>query len=182
MPRLLHALILLAACSGDRAAEKEAEEALGFDWEGGEFDFTTWQVEDACLDGAMEALFMPDGPSVPQEFEYPVYIPSYSELPISYDIDLREPFVGMPVTIEDAGEGWMQARGSIREEVALGAAAYGDCVVTMTVDIDLLPVGPDSAECEARVAVSDARGDDGRCPVYESDPCLVTLAITAARR
>ncbi len=182
MSRVLPTLLLLAACGGGDAADKEAEQALGFEWEGGEFDFTTWQVHDACLDGAMEALFMPGGPSVPQDFEYPVYIPSYSELPLSYDIDLREPFVGMPVTIEDVGEGWMEARGSVMEEVALGAAAYGDCVVTMTVDIDLLPVDANNAECEARVAVSDARGEDGRCPVYESDPCLVTLAITAARR
>jgi hypothetical protein len=170
-------LILAIGCGGT-----EAEKSLGFSWSSGDFDFTTLAADDACHDGALEVLFMPEGPESPHDFEYPIYLPAFDELPTSYDIDLREPFVGMPVTVEAGEETGMLSASGVMEAVALGAVAYGDCVVTMNADIDMTPTSADTAEGEARIAISDARGEDGRCPVYEADPCMVRLTLTASRR
>jgi len=172
-------LPLLLACGGtDKDTGAEADQP----WHDGEFDFYTQSVEDGCLEGALEALFMPDGPEVPHEFEYPIYLPGYDQLPYTSTVDLRAPFVEMPVTIEDGGDGDLAMRGSVMESVALGAASYGDCVVTMTVDADLSPVTADEVEGSASIAISDARGDDGRCPVFSSNDCQVHLTLTALRR
>ena len=168
-------LLLTLGC-----AKTDEEKSLGFTWTGGDFDFTTTAADDSCLDGALEALFMPGGPETPQQFEYPVYLPSFDEVPLSYEIDLREPFVSMPVTVDANGEGILSASGVI-DPVLLGEVAYGDCVVTMTAEIDMVPSSQNSAEGEGRIAISDPRGDDGRCPVYDADPCMVALDLIADR-
>ena len=169
-------MLLVIGCG-----KTDEESALGFSWQGGDFDFTTTATDDACLDGALEALFMPGGPESPQEFEYSIYLPAYDELPIDYDIDLRAPFVGMPVTVTGSTDGLLSANG-VMDEVALGVVSYGDCVVTMTATIDMTPTDSDTAEGYAIVAMSNPRGDDGRCPVYDADPCEVTLTLTANRQ
>jgi len=168
-------IFLLLGCG-----KTDAEKSLSFSWTGGDFDFTTTAADDSCLDGALEALFMPSGPETPQQFEYPIYLPDFDELPISYEIDLREPFVSMPVTVDADGSAMLSASGVI-DEVELGEQSYGDCVVTMTAEIDMTPSSEDSAEGEGRIAISDPRGDDDRCPIYDADPCLVSLTLTAER-
>ena len=169
-------LLMLAAGCG----KTDAENTPDFSWTGGDFDFTTTAADDACLDGALEALFMPDGPETPQEFEYTTYLPSLDEVPLSYDIDLRAPFVGMPVTVDTGEDGVLTAAG-VNDSVALGVVADGDCEVTMTAEINMLPTSADTAEGAAQIAISDPRGEDGRCPVYDADPCLIRLTLTAEK-
>ncbi|MFZ5476459.1 MAG: hypothetical protein ACOZNI_06740 [Myxococcota bacterium] len=164
----------LLACS-------EPTVSKGFDFEGGDFQFYTVIARDECLGGALEAIFMPEGPDERHPFECPIHIPSADELPSSYDIDLRDPFVGMPVTVEDAGDGTFAVRGSVMEEVVLDRPKYGDCAVTMVVDADLAPQEADFVTGEARIEVSDPRGEDELCPVFGGDPCTVTLALEAER-
>ena len=92
---------LLLSCS-----EKEIDTASPLDeFYGTDHQITTVAVEDDCFDGAMALLFMPQGEDVPQEFQYPVYIPTIDELPKTYEISLREPFVGMQITASDGGQG-----------------------------------------------------------------------------
>jgi hypothetical protein len=175
--RFLLPILIFCACGGD-AGDAAFDLA---DWTGGDFQFYTVQVDDQCLDGALEALFMPEGPTNRHAFEDPIYLPGYEELPLSYDISLRDPFVGMPVTVTEGDGGMLEVRGSVMESVELGQVAYGDCVVTMSVDADLLPVAADQADGNATVSITDARGDDGRCPVFAVDPCAVALVIEAER-
>lgn len=169
MPWLLPVLL---ACSPDALGP----EAIA----SGDYQFYTHAVADACLDGALEALFMPEGRDTAHPFEYPIYVPATEETPLSYDIDLRAPFLGMPVSVEATTEG-LAIRGSVMDAVLLDEARYGDCVARMQVDVDLWPTAPDSLGGEARIAVSDLRGDEGRCPVLEEDPCEVRLDLTAER-
>ena len=176
----LAAVLLLTSGCG-KGADGGTPEDLGFAWEGGDFQFTTWAATDACLDGAMEALFMPEGPESPWDFEFPLRLPAYDELPASYDVDFRDPFVGMPVTVDAAADGTFQVRGAVMDAVEMGRAAYGYCVVTMAVDADMLPTSADTAEGEARISVSAPRGEDERCPAFASDPCTVTLLLEATR-
>jgi hypothetical protein len=149
--------------------------------EAGEYDFRTEAAVDECLGGALEALFMPEGPETPHAFAYPIYIPGQDELPATYDIDLRAPFIGMPVTVEDAGQGALAVRGAVMESVLLDEVRYGDCAATMTVDIDLYPLTSTTLDGQARLEVSDARGAEELCPVFAADPCQVTLAVAAER-
>ena len=143
----------------------------------GDYQFATVDMEDACLDGALEALFMPQGRTVAQEFEFPVYVPSLAELPTSYEISLREPFVGMPVTVTRSGETGLALTGEM-ESVQLDESLYGDCVVTMTVEAELVPVTKKTGDMTALVDISNARSQaDDRCPPLDADPCQVTLWI-----
>lgn len=145
---------------------------------GGDYQFATVAVEDACLDGALDALFMPGGSGVEQAFEFPIFVPSPDQTPMSYAIDLRAPFLGMPVEVTTTEEG-LAVRGGEMPAVLLGEAAYGDCVATMRADVDLWPAGAGMLGGEARLSVSSPRGDEGRCPVFAADPCQVTLQVRA---
>jgi len=174
-------LPFLMACNGsEKDTASGPPDALV--WRGGNFDFSTVSADDGCLGGALGVLFTPEGRDEPSPFEYPIYLPDTEELPYSANIDLRDPFIEMPVTIEDGSDGDLQMRGAVMEEVALGSASYGDCVVTMTVDADLHPVTDDEVEGTAQIAISDPRGEDDRCPVFTSEDCTVRLELTAVRR
>ena len=151
------------------------------DFAGGDFDFLTTGVEDGCLDGALEALFMPDGPGVPNAWSYPVHLPAFEDMPESYPIDLREPFVGIQVTVEDAGDNRMAVANAVMESGLLGQAQYGDCVVTMTCDVDLEVVTSTRVEGSVAISISDPRGDDDRCPVFDQLPCTMTLTVEAEK-
>jgi hypothetical protein len=144
----------------------------------GDYQFYTLAVDDACLDGAMEALFMPEGRDVRHPFEYLIYVPSPELTPVDYAVDFREPFVGMPVTVTATDDG-LAVRGSVMDAVRLNQGQYGDCDVTMTVDADLAPHDEGVLTGIATIAVSDPRGSEGRCPVLDADPCDVALTIEA---
>lgn len=173
-PRPIFTLLALVGCEPNSGAVAE--------FSGGEFDFFTENAKDECLGGAMEAIFMPEGVETPHEFQYPVYIAGYDELPLEYDVDFRDPFVGMPVRVEDGGEGVLAIRGSVMESVVLDQVKYGDCTVTMTVDADLVPMDADLVEGTAAIAISNPRGEDELCPVFDGDPCSVGLSLRATRR
>ena len=169
--------LFIMACGGKAANDDEAS----FTWSGGDFQFQTTDVDDQCLGGALEAMFMPEGPATPQDFEYLIYLPGYDELPMSYSVDLREPFVEMPVTVDSDDNRILKIRGSVMESVELGTATYGDCVVTMTVDLNLRPLASDEVEGKALITISDPRGEDGLCPIFDESPCPVELNLTAFR-
>ncbi len=171
----------MLAC-GPKAEDSASSVIEEFSWSAGQFDFATTDANDECLGGALEALFMPEGPATPHPFEYPVYLPSYEELPVNYTVDLREPFVQMPVTVDSSDGRVLQIRGSVMSAVELGRAAYGDCVVTMTVDADILPTSSTEATGSATINITNPRGDDGRFPVFEDEECDVELTMTATRR
>ena len=134
---------------------------------------TTHQVDDTCFDGAMTLLFMPNGEESPQNFQYPVYIPSLEELPLTYEVSLREPFVGMTLTATAADDGAIAIGDGRMEEVLLGAT-FGECKATMDVTGAIVPkdIG---FEVTANVVISDLRGDEAGCPVPLADPCEVVL-------
>jgi hypothetical protein len=182
------ALALVAVgCKGEDADDDDDDDVAGdddviqgspADYTGGDFMITTVAVSDGCLDGALEVLFMPDGPATPNAWEYPTYLPPFADMPSTYAIDLREPFMGIVITVEDAGNYQMRVEDAVMEEVLLGEDRYGDCAVTMTCDVDLTVLGRNRVEGTTAIALSDPRGDDGRCPVFDQLPCTMTLTLT----
>jgi len=177
MIRLLP-LLVLPACQ-DPGETGPSEERLPLaELKGGDYQFYTEGVEDGCLDGALEALFMPEGPATPHPFEYPVYVPSLEELPMSYAVDFREPFVGMDVTVSQLDETTLQVDGDTMPDVELGVAS-GDCAADMEADALLWAVGEGALRGTADIAVRDPEGSEGLCPVFDQDPCTVELVLSA---
>ncbi|MCP4808594.1 MAG: hypothetical protein GY913_35290 [Proteobacteria bacterium] len=160
-------ILLLLACTNDETVELSA----------GDYQFSTHDMDDACLDGALEALFMPEGRTTPHQFEFPIYVPDLDELPGTFEISLREPFVEMPVDVKRLGQTGMSLTG-LMEAVELNPSLYGDCVTTMSVSAEMTPLTKNSGEMTALVDISEARSDaDDRCPPLDADPCRVTLYI-----
>jgi hypothetical protein len=176
------ALALSLALTGCKPPGGDDDDGDPGDYSGGDFDFTTLTVEDGCLDGALEALFMPDGPSVPNAWSYPVHLPAFEEMPETYPIDLREPFVGILVTVESAGDNRMKVEDAVMESVLLGQEQYGDCVVSMTAGVDLDVVSASHVEGSVAISIADPRGEDDRCPVFDQLPCTMTLTVDAQQR
>lgn len=177
---LFPALALLAACGPDDDSQAPlAEERIPIEQlQGGDYQMFTTAVRDGCLDGALEALFMPAGPETPHAFEYLVRIPGVDELPASYAVDFREPFMGMDVTVTQFDETTLQVQGSTMPAVALGGSS-GDCVADMQADAELWALAVDRVVGTAVIQVVDPRGSEGLCPVFERDPCLVELELSA---
>jgi len=179
--RAIHAvpLLLLLACKGDddTQVDDQAEALPVGQLQGGDYQMFTTAVSDGCLDGALEALFMPAGPAEPHAFEYPVYIPGLADLPASYSVDFREPFVGMDVTVSQLDETTLEVAGSTMSAVALGGNT-GDCVADMQADAQLWAVATTRVEGAAVIEVRDPRGAEGLCPVFEVDPCQVELELS----
>ena len=178
MPRSLPVHALLAAACGPRTPGDTGAPATHT---GGDYDFFTLAADDACLGGALEALFMPAGPDTPHAFTYPIPIPATENLPSTYTIDLREPFVGLPITLTRGADGTLRIRGAVMESVALGPA-YGDCAVTMSVDGDVAPVNPRRLAGTATLTLTNPRGAQGLCPVFDASPCTVALTLDARLR
>ncbi len=182
--RLIHLpllmALLVAGCEADDDSQQDPErEVLRLEeLTGGDYQFYTLAVSDGCLDGALEALFMPAGPATRHAFEYPVYLPSADELPISYSVDFREPFMGMDVTVDRLDDSTLDVDGSTMQAVALGGTS-GDCVADMEADAEIWPVASDEVEGAAVIEVRDPRGDDELCPVFDADPCQVALTLAA---
>ena len=169
-------ILLLWACAWSGENSEQVDEfSAGF--YGQNHQITTYSIDDQCFDGAMQLLFMPEGEEVPQEFQYPVYVPSLDELPMTYEISLREPFIGMVVTATDSADGKITIGDAQMEEVSLGAT-FGECKATMEVDADIVPAQQEF-DIRATVTMSELRGDDQGCPVPLTETCQVILYMTA---
>ncbi|MBN2798066.1 MAG: hypothetical protein JXX28_02875 [Deltaproteobacteria bacterium] len=167
-------LILLLACGDDQGPS----EALSLtDLDAGTYRFHTLSVRDGCLDGALEVLFMPEGPDSAHPFEHLIPIPAASDLPASYPVDFRAPFVGMDVTVTAQGE-TLVVDGAPMVGVALGGAS-GDCAVDMEADVRLTRASATELQGSATLTVGDPRGAQGLCPVFDQDPCAVDLILSA---
>ncbi len=170
-----HWMLLLAVISTGCSGDTPADETLG-----GDYQFLTVAADDACLDGALEAIFMPAGPATAHPFEFPVFLPAPDATPSTYEVSFREPFIGMTVTVDSVGGNWVISN-SVMDAVRLDADRYGDCDVTISIDADITPVGTESATGEAILSLSNARGSEDRCPAFDADPCQVTLTLSAER-
>ena len=166
-------LFTFFACKDSDLGDKSSLEGFY----GVEHQITTQTVYDQCFDGALNILFMPEGNDSPQAFEYPVYIPGLDELPLNYEISLREPFVGMEVTATDGGDGTIEIGEGHMEEVLLGAA-FGECLATMDV-VALISPAEENFVFSTVITISELRGDGQGCPVPQAEPCTVELYMTS---
>ena len=155
-------------------------ETEGFDFATGEFTVTTNAVDDQCIDGGLNLLFMPRGEDEPWEWPHAVELYSPSELDATYSITLREPFGEMTVTATQVSSAQQELVAHPNPEVLLGAERFGDCVAELDGVVELNLLDSNSAEGVALLEFRDPRGDE-RCPADMPDTCNVSLSFDAQR-
>ncbi len=173
----LIALLCGAVLVGCPAADDD-DDASG-EFEAGMFEFSTVGVTDGCIGGAAEALYMPDGPSVPVVWEDAIELPAFSELPKTYTIPLPDPFHDMEITIDSPGEDQFVMEGAENNDVYLDEDQYGDCLTDNDISAVLTLQDNDTITGTSTLSVTNVRGDN--CPQFDADPCEVVLDIEAAR-
>ena len=177
--RLILVLIFIAsisACSDDPVTE----DTSGIDFPNGDFDISTTLVDDQCLDGGLNLLFMPNGQDEPWLWPYPIQMHGQSALPKTYDIQLREPFGTMTVAVTNEGGPIQRFEGERKIGVLLGAQNFGECVVDMDVVVEVKLLDSDSVEGAGVVQMTNPRGDE-RCPVDMPATCEVVLTFSGTR-
>jgi hypothetical protein len=171
----------LAACGGGDETDTPATFDPA-DFTSGNFRFYTHAVQDRCLGGALNVLFMPEGPATPRRFQNPIPLYNGRELPRTYEVQLQEPFHAMDVTLTaGANPRAMRVRGAQNPGVLLNEDAYGDCTGDLTIDVDLTLIDNDNVNGTADISMSNLVGAQGRCPVLDQDPCHIALTLQARR-
>ncbi len=174
---LLVGLIFAATACGE-PEENDDNGDEGF--EGGSFTVTVTNVDDGCLDGAMNTVVIPSGDS--SELPAPVSIPDFADLPADLDIQFNEPFDNVTgVTFVAAGSNGLQTDGDGFEQTGVDIAPEGeDCLADMMVTADLVASDADTFTGTGTLSITSTEGDD--CPAFqEGPPCSVTTTLTATR-
>jgi hypothetical protein len=168
------ALVLVAACSG-----KDGEfDSTAF--EGGTFQMSTTSVSDSCYDGAMSVVLMPENTTT--EWQTTTELPSWSDLPSSYNVDLADPFSAIDVTVEDGGEAMMTVSGASMPGVELDPDAMPGCTADLTIDVMVMLDGDDDVSGNASMTASGIVDAQGTCPTTLSDGCDITVDFTGVRK
>jgi len=169
------ALLTAALCCGC-SSEEETEGPFTT----GSFWVQTRAVDDQCLDGGLNLLFMPYGTAEPWPWPFPIEVHQSAELPLTYPIHLREPFGEMIATanaVDDTSQHWTF---ETNVGVLLGEDQFGQCVVDMVATADMSVRTNDLLDGEAQLGMLDPRGDE-RCPADMPASCDVTLVFVAER-
>jgi hypothetical protein len=180
MEKIMTAIFLLfsfVAC-GDKTEDtgEEYTEENGF--AAGSFQFTNQSVADQCLDGGFNVLFLPD--SSPNDWQNEIELPSETDLPSSYDIELQAPFSTMAITVSDGGDGVYLIEEAIQEGVLFDEASYANCVVDLSIEATINLVDDDNVNGIATLSVVSYEGDT--CPAFASEPCDIELDFTGVRQ
>ena len=149
-------------------------------FETGEFQFTNTAVGDACLDGGFTVLFLPEGDGSESDWEYPIELPAWDGLPVSYSIQLQQPFDSMDITVSEGGTAQFAMAGALQEGVVFNEDSYPDCTVDLSIDATINIETNDSLTGQALMSVDNPSGSS--CPVFEAGtPCQVTLDFYGSR-
>jgi hypothetical protein len=167
-------LSLLVSCGSD------AVEGPSFSFPSGDFQISTRLVDDRCLDGGLNLLFMPRGSDQPWQWPYPVAIHAPSELPKTYDLTLREPFRRMTVTATQVDPQQQQFVAHSNPSVELGRERFGDCVVSLDGVVQVTLLESNRVEGIAALQMRNPRGDE-RCPAEMPASCEVILIFDGLR-
>lgn len=143
----------------------------------GSFQFTSIAVSDQCLDGAFDVLFLPDGTS--NDWQYPIELPSMSDLPQSYSISLQDPFTNMAITANEGPNGTINISDGSQTGILFNGDAYPDCIVDLGIEAAITIVTNDSVTGIATLSVTNASG--ATCPLFSGDPCTVLLDFQGVR-
>ena len=172
-------LVLIGCATDDDDDTAMPDDDVAGDFEAGQFAFATHAVDDGCLNGAAEAIYMPEGPAVPEDWESAIELPSFDQLPSSYTIDLPAPIGPLQITLEDGADDQFVMQAAVLEDMLFDEIAYPDCVVDATVTATLNVQTNDHVTGSVSLTNTDYEGTS--CPQVQSDPCDVVLDVQADR-
>ena len=167
-------LLSILACTSDKGDSGLSDPST---FEGGSFQFTSIAVNDQCLDGAFDVLFLPDGNS--SDWQYPIELPSWDDMPQSYSISLQDPFTDMAITANQGPNETISISDGIQTGILFNANAHPNCVVDLGVNAAISLIDSQSVSGIATLTVTNAIGDT--CPPFASDPCTVLLDFQGVR-
>lgn len=181
LPLLATLLIfpLLALLPGCPAGDDDDDDDTA-PFETGQFEFTTHGVDDGCLNGAGESLYMPEGPSVPVVWDDLLELPSFDDLPKTYTIPLPAPINEMEITIDSDQADQFEISSEGLQGILFDEDNYANCIVSADVSAVFNVQTNDHVTGSITMVSSDFQGDT--CPVFESDPCSMVLDVQADRQ
>jgi len=147
----------------------------------GNFQFYNLAVDDQCVGGALNVLFMPEGNDKEARFAEVILIPAVAELPKTYTIPLQDPFHDALITLEKAGDKTLRVRNAPNPAVVLGEATWGDCTGDMAIDIDATIVDNDTLQGTATIRLSNLQSSGDTCFELDAEHCTIGLDIRAER-
>ena len=149
------------------------------DFAGGSYQFTSHEVEDGCLDGAFEAVFLPEGAGTTNDWQYPIELPAWTSLPATLDVQLQEPFSTMEITVTEGSTiGLMNVASAQQSDVEFDAANNPGCLVDMGITVDI--VIDDAERVHGSASMTTGSFDEDNCPTVEADPCEIELTFTGS--
>ena len=168
--------ILFTACSKDTGVDT-ANFSLS-DFSGGTFQVTTIAVDDGCMDGAFDLIFMPEGSEKPSDWSTTTEFPAFENLPSTYEIALQAPFSSMEVTVSESETG-LSVGDAAQSGVELDADAWPGCMVDMSIEADLMVHSDEHMMGSAILTTSSF--DEDNCPAVSAEPCEIVLDLSVAR-
>ncbi len=165
------------ACCGIGCGTGEIGATDGFAFEAGLFDMRVHEVDDQCLDGALE-MFVRDVTDCTAIHHCWMELPSWDQLPLNYAIDLLEGFEDLEVVVVDDGPTGMRWKDATQENVVLKDDETGKCTFDTSVDGDILLQDNDHLQMVTTVHIT---GWKGNCPTPSSDPCPVIIGFLGVR-
>ena len=176
--------LFLCGCGSDDAASDNTVDANSAQssFSGGLFALETFEVQDQCLDGGLDLVFMPEGVDTPYRLAEDNELPAASALPSSQTIKLQAPFDSMAVEITDAGTGAMRIVDAQQPDVVVDESQWGQCKADMVIEADITVVDDNNVNIAASVSVNtwkDGPTDGDACPT--ANPCIVTLSMRGSR-
>ncbi len=175
----LNWLILLVACGAVMMGCPAGDDDDDADFIAGQFDFETVGVDDACMDGALAVLYMPEGEGTPSPWAYPIELPACADTPADTFIELQDPFNNMDVVI-DCADSTFTISGEENLGVEIDADTYPDCTVDYTIDAEIGVIDADNLTGTVTLSTGNWTGEN--CPAVSADPCDVTLDVEATRK
>lgn len=162
-------------CGGDDDTTPAADSA----YTSGNFVVTVLDVDDACFDGAMNTIVLPDGTA--RDLPAPVALPGYADLPAGVDIQFSAPFQSVTGSAFVAnGENGLMTDAAGIVQTGVDISDGGDCLADMSVHVQLIASDNDTLTGSGYLEITSATGAD--CPVFAGSGCKVTSNVSAVRQ
>jgi len=171
--------LVLIGCPAADDDDDVADDDTAGGFEAGQFAFATHAVDDGCLNGAAEAIYMPQGPAVPEDWDSAIELPSFDLLPSTYTIDLPDPIGSLEITLEAGTGDQFVMQEAVLEDMLFDETSYPDCIVDAAVAATLNVQTDDHVT--GTVSLTNTNYEGTSCPQVQADPCDVVLDVQADR-
>ena len=175
-------LVTSFGCADDTAGMLEPQGAPfdARDFSAGEFQLSVENVEDGCLDGTLQLLFMPDGTAAPYALQNTTLFPSGSELPNTVTVQLESPFSNLSMEMSLGADNTFEVKAGRQENLLLGLAGTGECKASLDFDATITVLDANTLSLETAVQLEGFSHPD--CPAVQQNPCQVLLRMRGTRQ